>query len=399
MRIKSIALTLVLLCGSALAQDKPTRLSTTIPDADFPRLNADGSVEFRVKADGAKKVKLLMELGQATYKMVKGEDGYWGVTTKPLLPGFHYYAVSVDGFDSNDPGSRVFFAARKEVSGLEVPGPESDFFAVKDLPHGTVRTEWYFSKTTNHTRRIFVYTPPGYDQGSLRYPVLYLQHGYGEDEAGWSEQGHENFILDNLIAAHKAEPMIIVNENGMTGVHFQPPPPPRPSSSPAPPPSRAVAQFFMDERYGALDAVISADLISYIDGHFRTIPDRNHRALAGLSMGGAQALRIGLNHLDQFAYLGVFSPAITIKNTTTDYDGILTDAAKINQKLHLLWIGIGTDDFLHEPVKESHEKLQESGIDHVWVESSGAHVWTVWRKYLADFAPRLFQNAGTRDNK
>ena len=390
MRIKLIAFTFILLCSVGLAQDKPPRLSTTIPDAEFPRLHGDGSVEFRVKADQAKQVQLLMELGQSTYEMVKGEDGYWKVTTKPLLPGFHYYGISVDGFDSNDPGSRVFFAARKEVSGLEVPGPESDFFAVKDVPHGTVRSEWYFSKTTGQTRRIFVYTPPGYDQGTSRYPVLYLQHGYGEDEAGWSEQGHENFILDNLIAARKAKPMIIVNENGMTGVHFQPPPPPRPGSSPAPPP-RTVSHFFMDERYARVDRVISADLIPYIDGHFRTMPDREHRALAGLSMGGAQALRIGLNHLDQFAYLGAFSPAIAITDTTKDYGGALADPAKINQQLHLLWIGIGSDDFLLGPVKRSHEVLEKAGIKHVWIESSGAHVWTVWRKYLADFAPRLFQ--------
>lgn len=390
MSLKAIALTLVLLFGAALAQDKP-RLSTTIPDADFPRLNADGSATFRVQADQAQKVQLLLELGQSTYDMVKGQNGYWEVTTRPLLPGFHYYAISVDGFISNDPGSRVFFAARKEVSGLEIPGSESDFFAVKDVPHGTMRTEWYFSKTTGETRRIFVYTPPGYDQSSRPYPVLYLQHGYGEDEAGWGDQGHENFILDNLIAAHKAVPMIIVNENGMTGVHFVPPPPRAGASSNGPPPVRAVAQFFMNERYAAVDGVFSRDLIPYIDAHFRTIPDRDHRALAGLSMGGAQALRIGLNHSDQFGYLGAFSPAIAITDTKKDYDGALADPAKVNQQLHLLCIGIGTDDFLHGPVLESHEVLQKAGIKHVWVESSGAHVWTVWRKYLADFAPRLFQ--------
>jgi len=390
-RVKAIALTLVLFCVAALAQDKPRRLSTTIPDAEFPRLNADGSATFRVQADQAQKVQLLLELGQSTYDMTKGKDGYWEVTTKPLLPGFHYYAISVDGFASNDPGSRVFFAARKEVSGLEIPGPDQDFFAVKDVPHGTVRTEWYLSKTTGEIRRIFVYTPPGYDQSTARYPVLYLQHGYGEDEAGWSDQAHENFIPDNLIAAHKAAPRVIVNENGMTGVHFQPPPTPRPGATPnAPPPVRAVAQFFMNERYSAVDGVISHDLIPYIDEHFRTIPDREHRALAGLSMGGAQALRIGLKHLDEFAYLGAFSPAIDITDTTRDYDGALSDPAKINHQLRLLWIGIGTDDFLHAPVSESHQALEKAGIKHVWVESSGAHVWTVWRKYLADFAPRLF---------
>ena len=147
----------------------------------------------------------------------------------------------------------------------------------------------------------------------------------------------------------------------------------------------------MDERYTQFDRIVSTELIPFIDTHFRTMPDRNHRALAGLSMGGAQALRIGLNHLEQFGYIGAFSPAIAITDTTKDYDGILANPARLNQQLRLLWIGIGSDDFLLGPVSESHEVLEKAGIEHVWFESSGAHVWTVWRKYLADFAPRLFQ--------
>ena len=386
--IKAITLVAVLIGGLCLGQGMPYPPSTNIPGAEYPRLNADRSATFRVQADHAEKVQLLMELGQATYDMVKGAHG-WEVTTKPLLPGFHYYAISVDGFTSNDPGSRVFFAAQREVSGLEVPGPDSDFFAVKNVPHGTVRTEWYFSKTTGETRRIFVYTPPGYDQSTTRYPVLYLQHGYGEDEAGWSDQGHENFILDNLIASRKALPMIIVNENGLPGPGFQPPPPPR--AGERPPPVAQVAAYFMNEKYETLDKVISNDLVPFIDASFRTVPDRDHRAIAGLSMGGAQALRIGLNHLGQFAYIGAFSPAIAITDAVKDYDGALANPARLNQKLRLLWLGIGSDDFLFEPVRESHETLEKAGIRHVWVESSGAHVWTVWRKYLDDFALRLFQ--------
>src|SRR5438105_4666726 len=298
-----------------------------------------------------------MDLGQATYDMTKGADGFSEVTTKPLLPGFHYYLISVDGFASTDPGSRTFFAARKEVSGLEVPGPGEDFFAVKDVPHGSVRAQWYFSKTTGQTRRIFVYTPPGYDGNTDRYPVLYLQHGLGEDEAGWSDQGHENFILDNLIAAGKAKPMIIVNENGLPGPGFQPPPPPRAGSKPLL--IRPVARYFMNEPYDTFERVVSRDLISFIDANFRTVPDREHRAIAGLSMGGAQALRIGLNHLDQFAYIGAFSPAIDITDIAKDYDGGLANPARLNQQLRLFWIGIGSDDFLFAPVKESHATLDK----------------------------------------
>jgi enterochelin esterase-like enzyme len=386
-----IIVALVLTFAACWGQVIPSHpASTNIPGADFPRINADFSVTFRVQVEQAQKLQVSLGFGQSVYDMVKGTDGVWEATTKPLAPGFYYYGISIDGFITNDPGSRTFFAARKEVSGLEVPGDESEFFAVKDVPHGNVRIEWYFSKTTGETRRIFVYTPPGYDRSAARYPVLYLQHGYGEDEAGWSYQGHENFILDNLIAAGKTKPMIIVNEDGLTGVNFQPPPPPRPGTTP-PPPSRGVVRFFMDERYPTLDQIISRDLIPFIDSRFRTIPDRDHRALAGLSMGGAQALRIGFNHLDQFAFLGAFSPAIAITDTDKDYDGIMADPAKLNRQLRLLWLGIGNEDFLHAPVKESHEALEKAGIKHVWVASSGAHVWTVWRKYLADFAPRLFQ--------
>jgi enterochelin esterase-like enzyme len=394
-RIKHVLLPMILLCGSCWAQNGSSGPApTNLPGAEFPRLNSNLSVTFRVKADQAQKVQLLMELGQSTYDMSKGQDGFWEVTTKPLLPGFHYYLISVDGFASTDPGSRTFFAAREEVSGIELPGAESEFFAAKHVPHGTVRTEWYFSKATGKPRRIFVYTPPGYDQGTLRYPVLYLQHGWGEDEAAWSDQGHENFILDNLIAAKKAKPMIVVNENGMTGINFQPPPPPRPgtsSNAPTPRPMASMASTIREERYALFDSVISGDLLPFIDTHFRTIPDRDHRALAGLSMGGGQAVRIGLNHLDLFAYLGAFSPALFISDTMKDYDGVFANAAKVNQQLRLLWIGVGSDDSLVGPVKQSHENLKKAGIIHVWVESSGAHVWTVWRKYLADFAPRLFQ--------
>jgi enterochelin esterase-like enzyme len=389
MELRRTLFVMVLGCGVCLGQSGDFYPApTNIPGADYPRIHRDHSVTFRVQADQAQKVQLSLELGQATYEMNRGPDGLWEVTTKPLLPGFHYYAISVDGFVSNDPGSRVFFAAQKEVSGLEIPAPESDFFAVKNVPHGTVRAEWYFSKLTGQTRHIYVYTPPGYDQSKSRYPVLYLQHGFGEDEAGWSDQGHENFILDNLIALHKAKPMIVVNENGMTGVHYD-------LSAPKPgvklTTSGQVARFFMDEQYSVFDRIVSTELIPFIDVNFRTIPNRDHRALAGLSMGGAQALRIGLNHIDKFAYLGAFSPAIAITDTSKDYDGVLADHGKINQELRLLWLGIGTDDFLHDPVKQSHETLQAAGVNHVWIESSGAHVWTVWRKYLADFAPRLFQ--------
>lgn len=197
----------------------------------------------------------------------------------------------------------------------------------------------------------------------------------GEDESGWTNQGHENFILDNLIAARKAVPMIVVNEHGTV-----------------PDPATALAdhqRWMLDNQFAEFDAVVSRDLIPTIDRRFRTIADREHRALAGLSMGGAEATRIGLHHLDIFASIGLFSPAIGNLDPVRDYDGKLANA---NKQLRLLWIGIGKDDtsfFLS--VKQSHESLVKAGIHHVWFESEGAHTCTVWRKYLAEFAPRLFR--------
>lgn len=184
--------------------------------------------------------------------------------------------------------------------------------------------------------------------------------------------------------------MIIVNANGMAGV-TSPPPPSAHQESKGPETANAIARFFMEERYAQFDEILLNELIPFIDANYRTIRDRDHRALAGLSMGGAQALRLGFRHLDEFAYIGAFSPAIQITDTTMDYDGILANPGRLNHQLRLLWIGIGRDDFLYTPVRESHEALARAGIRHEWVETSGAHVWTVWRKYLAEFAPRLFQ--------
>ncbi len=362
-------LLLLLIAPMAFAQEGVPAPSNVI-GAQYPRILPDNSVIFRIKADKAREVTI------GEYELTKSDDGFWTVQTKPFAPGFHYYSVVVDGFATTDPGSQTFFGALRQSSGIEIPGPESDFFAVKDVPHGAVRIEWYFSKSTNKWRRIFVYTPPDYDRNpNKHYPVLYLQHGMGEDESGWSNQGHENFILDNLIATGKAKPMIVVNDHGTV-----------------PDAETALAdhqRWMADNPFPEFDGVVSRDLIQMIDQRFRTIADREHRALAGLSMGGAEAMRIGLHHPDLFASIGLFSPAIGNIDPASDYGGKLADA---NRQLRLLWIGIGRDDTDFFPgVEKFHEALEKAGIRHVWLESDGAHTWTVWRKYLADFAPRLFR--------
>jgi enterochelin esterase-like enzyme len=385
-KIAQVLLT-ALLCSTCGAQPSmPSPAPTNVRGADYPRINADNSVTFRVKADQAEKVQLLLNFQPVD--MLKSDHGSWELTTKPLSPGFYYYGVSVDGFSSTDPGSKTVIAANKETNVLEIPGPESDFFAIKDVPHGNLRIAWYKSKTTGEYRRIFVYTPPGYDDNKVRYPVLYLQHGHGEDEAGWSEQGRENFILDNLIAAGKAKPMIVVNEDGMTGAPLQIGPPPKPPAG-TPQPSRPHG--FVDLKYETFDSIVSKDLIHFIDANYRTLANREHRALAGLSMGGGQSIRIGLHHPELFTYLGAFSPALAITDTKTDYDGALADPAQVNRQYKLIWLGIGREDFLFKPVSGTHEVLNKAGINHVWVETDGSHSWTVWRKYLAEFTSRLFR--------
>jgi enterochelin esterase-like enzyme len=386
-------LVITLLFGSVCLAQAPAAgrpAPSNVLNAQYPAINPDGSVTFRIKADAAQKVGIAGAAELGNFDLTRAADGQWTGTSRPLTPGFYYYSVVVDGFTSTDPGSGAFFGYNRYSSAVEVPGAESDFFAPAKVSHGTIREEWYFAPSAGSEgawRGIRVYTPPGYDtSGRTRYPVLYLQHGAGENESGWSVQGHENFIMDNLIAARKAKPMIIVNETGMMANTA--PTPPRANPAAAAPARRRRAM--MDNPFTEFESIVTKDLIPYIDRRLRTIPDAEHRALAGLSMGGAQAMRIGIDHPELFKYLGLFSPAIGDLDPAVDYEGRFKDAPAVNARLRLLWIGVGTEDSLHDGVRGSHENLQKAGVKHVWVESPGAHVWTVWRKYLADFAPRLF---------
>lgn len=378
---------------SANPGDDSKASSANVPGAEYPRVSSDGRVTFRVKAPDAQSVSInpfngnvddtgYNGLGKAPYPMTKDKDGFWTVTTPPIIPGFHYYTVLIDGSSVDDPSSETFFGALRELSGVEVPEPGTDFYLPKDVPHGAVQVFWYESKITNQWERVYLYLPPGYDSHPQQhYPVLYLRHGGGENETGWINQGKANFILDNLIAAGKAKPMIIVNENGTILSAGS-------GRGAAGRGGRGGAMI--GNPFTEFDNVVSRDLIPFIDANYRTLADREHRALAGLSMGGAEAMRIGLNHLDLFARIGLFSPAIGNLDPATSYEGKLADAAAVNGQLRLLWIGIGTEDGLHDGVKASHDNLAKAGVKHVWVETGGAHTWTVWRKYLADFAPRLF---------
>jgi enterochelin esterase family protein len=325
------------------------------------------------------------------HDMARDSSGAWTVITPPLAPGFHYYTINVDGASVSDPNSDTFFGASRMLSGIEVPAPDQDFYAPKPVPHGLVSEKWYYSDITKAWRRAYVYTPPGYDTSTrTRYPVLYLQHGAGEDERGWFTQGHMAFILDNLVAEGKAKPMIVVMDNGGGSALFARPRPPagQPPAGGAPPRpfAQGPAQYF--------EQVLLTEIIPTMDRSFRTIADRDHRAMAGLSMGGGQTLQIGLTHLDTFAYLGVFSGVGMRDNTDmkTMYNGAYADAAGLNKKLKAFFISIGTTENA-EGARRYHASLDSLGVHSIYYESPGtAHEWLTWRRSLYQFAPLLFKD-------
>jgi enterochelin esterase-like enzyme len=355
-----------------------------------PLVHPDRRVTFRVKALMAQKVQIepingqpenngYNGLGNAPYDMTRDEDGFWTVTTPPVVPGLHAYWLVVDDVRVNDTASKTYGSSKMQSCGVEVPEPGVDFYDIKDVPHGMVCMQWYYSKITNLWRRVFIYTPPGYDtQPEQLYPVFILRHGGGEDETGWVEQGRANFILDNLIAEGKAKPMIVVMDWG------QAPMPDQPIHIPSTPPPPEIGDVTIQE------------LIPMVDATFRTIPDREHRAMAGLSMGSVQTLYIGLTNLDKFSALGIFSRrpmSATEFDVQNSFGGVFVDAATFNKKVHLFWWGAGTaEEGIYNATKADLDALDKVGIKSVFVAFPGtSHEWQTWRKSLYDFAPRLFR--------
>ena len=370
--------------------------SSNVPDAQYPRVDSQSRVEVRIKAPDANKVKVNFWSGPKL-DMVKEADGYWTVTTPPQAPGLHYYTLNIDGAEVSDPGSRAFFGGGRDASAVEVPEAGATYYLPEEVPHGQVREVWYHSSVTGKWRRAFVYTPPGYDtQTKMRYPVLYLQHGAGEDETGWTKQGHANFILDNLIASRSAKPMIIVMAYGYARRAGQPVPDLTGKPFGSPEMMRA-----MEENARAFEDDLTQVLIPFIDSNFRTLTDREHRAMAGLSMGGMQTFQVTFDHLDLFSYIGGFSGASAALvlgdrklDTKTDLNGALADPAAFAKRVHLLWIGVGTDEpaRMKDGLERLNTSLTDAGVKHVFYESPGtAHEWQTWRRDLKEFAPLLFQ--------
>jgi len=391
-------LLLATVCSAQEAGDfRPAE--TNVRGAQYPRVDAAGRVEIRIKAPDAATVRVNFWSGPKL-DMTKQSDGFWTVTTPPLAPGLHYYTLILDGAEVTDLGSHAFFGGGKHASAVEIPEPGSTYYSIQDVPHGHVREVWYFSKVTGTWRHALVYTPPGYDeQTTVRYPVLYLQHGGGEDETGWIRQGRANFILDNLIADGSSRPMIVVMAYGYARRAGQPAPDlaGRPFGSPE-------AMRAMQEMTAAFEADVTEALIPFIDSTFRTIANRDNRAMAGLSMGGMQTFHVTLGHLDLFSYIGGFSGAAgplvlggRALDPKTDYDGVFADPAAFAGKVRLLWLGVGTEEpeRMLEGIRRLHASLKEAGIEHVYYESPGTdHEWQTWRRSLKDFAPRLFRPIG-----
>jgi enterochelin esterase-like enzyme len=388
---------LVVVAGVASAEDtgdfRPAE--TNVWAAPYPRVDGTGRVQVRIKAPEATKVRVNFWSGPKE-DMTKQADGFWTITTPPLVPGLHYYTLVIDGAEVADPGSHAFFGGGKHASAVEVPEPGSDYYSIQNVPHGQVREVWYDSKVTGSWRHALVYLPPGYDeQPKTRYPVLYLQHGGGEDETGWVRQGRANFILDNLIAAGRCRPMIVVMAYGYARRSGAPVA--DLSGLPFDSPERRKAMVDMT---AAFEADVTEALVPFVDKTFRTVADRGHRAMAGLSMGGMQTFQVTLQHLDLFSYIGGFSGAMRLAlgdqklDPKTAYNGVFADPVAFAKKVRLLWLGVGT----HEPermrtgIRALHASLTEAGIQHVYVESPGTdHEWQTWRRNLQDFAPRLFR--------
>jgi enterochelin esterase family protein len=380
------------LCGAGESGDfKPA--TTNVWNAQYPRVDSAGRVQVRIKAPDAKQVKLNFWSGPKV-DMEKQPDGYWTTTTEPLAPGLHYYVVNVDGLDASDPGSEAFFGGTRFTSAIEVPEPGATYYAIQDVPHGQVREVTYRSEVTGSWRPALVYLPPAYEaQPKARYPVLYLQHGGGEDQTGWIRQGRANVILDNLIAAGKAKPMIIVMAYGYARRAGEvPDPTPKPFGSP---------EMFkaMKEMAGTFEDDVTRALIPFVDKTYRTLADREHRAMAGLSMGGMQTFQITLNHLDLFSHIGGFSGAgmpmagSRAFDPKTDYNAAFADPAAFAKHVHLLWLGVGTaePERMRDGIRGLHQALVDAKIDHVYYESPDTdHEWQTWRRDLQDFAPRLF---------
>jgi enterochelin esterase-like enzyme len=342
-----------------------------------PEICPDRRVIFRLHAPKANEVLLTGEFMHGSKPLTKDAAGIWSFTTDPLQPEIYAYNFTIDGVKTIDPSNAAVKTGSTAVtiqSLLEVPGETSAFYDARPVAHGEIRTEWYESKSLHAIRRLTIYTPPGFDaSGRTQYPTLYLLHGANADETAWTVLGHVNLILDNLLSEKKIKPFIVVMPFGYG--------------------AKPGTQSFNGSFVGISDTFsidLLGDVIPYVEARFPVLKDRDHRALAGLSMGGVESLTIGLNHLDAFSYVAGFSAAVRPADFQRDFAALTASPDESNKKLHLLWLGVGRDDGLFEATDSFSKFLDTAQIKHVYHTSEGAHTWIVWRRYLQEFAPLIF---------
>jgi enterochelin esterase-like enzyme len=373
MNYKSVAVFVVAVSTSlfCLAQTNQTTIvedfkpsSVNQPGQEYPKVNSQGYARFRVVAPQAQSIVVSLGLGgtRGGTPLTKAEDGSWtGTTSGPMEEGFHYYHLTIDGGVFNDPGTLNFYGSTRWESGIEIPAHDQDFYALKDVPHGNVQQVLFPSKSTNTSRRAFIYTPPGYDKDAKkRYPVFYLQHGWGEDETAWSNQGHANLIMDNMIAEGKIKPFIIVMTYGMTN-----------DAKPGTIRSFSVVPF---------QTVLVDELVPYVDANFRTIADQSHRAMGGLSMGGMETHAITLARPEVFSYYALLS------------GGTYTpEEIKDKSKVKLVFMSCGSFEN-PDGVNTAAVTLKEAGFNAVsFVSENTRHEFQTWRRSLQVLAPLLFK--------
>ena len=359
----------------------------------FPQVNSEGRVRARIVAPQAQNVQL--DIGGVKYPLTKSEDGSWIGDSQPQDEGFHYYQVVIDGAQVPDPNSLYFYGASRWGSGIEVPAKDQDFYALKNVPHGQLREVRYFSKSSNSVRHCYVYTPPQYDNlPEKRFPVLYLQHGAGENETGWGSQGQAGLILDNLIAEGKAKPFIIVMENGgniMRPAALPAGAPNIPNGAPTgapggPPPRGPGGPRGRGFNFSAFERVLIDDLIPYIDANYRTIAKQPQRAMAGLSMGGMQTRAITLANPDTFSQVGVFSGGSIAPSE-------IVDMSAYKKKVKVVFFSFGSREGGAAAAKANADALKQAGVNSYYYESPlTAHEWQSWRRSLYQFAQLIFKN-------
>ena len=368
------------ICSAQMSEDFKVT-PTTQQGKQYPQVNSERKVRVSIPAREAQRVQL--DIGGVKYDLKKDTSGVWTGESAPQDEGFHYYQLNIDGASVPDPGSLYFFGASRWGSGIEIPSKDQDFFAMKNVPHGQLRENQYFSKTSNSVRRVYIYTPPGYENNNKKYPVLYLQHGMGENETGWGNQGHANLIMDNLIAEGKAVPFIIVMENSAVDLSGMPRRP-RPGSTPgqgAPGPSMNSFNFA-----GQFERILIDDLIPYVESNFRVIANQKQRAMAGLSMGGMQTRSIVKTNPEKFSYVGLFSSGTFSPSEIKDIE-LFKKAGK------LVFMSFGSREAAGAAqigaVAEEWNAIGIKGVSYVSPET--AHEWHSWRRSLYEFAPLLFK--------